>query len=209
VRGMVAYLLPLLGVPVGTLLAAGVYVMLVLMGILSHPGPGLGVQVVHVPTMVGSSGARLPINVPAVLPEAGIEVALVSIPFLAACCMFGLQRSTGSKGTIGSVVATVGIVGVIAGIIGLCAFKSGETISILGPVMAALSPATTTYSGVFVEYALVHTVDDPDTGLAYARMGLFIGSLVAAGVYVAVVYGLRANVVSSFDMTVRRLAGMA
>jgi hypothetical protein len=48
----------------------------------------------------------------------------------------------------------------------------------------------------------------PSAGLVSARLALVAGSVVAAGVYVAVVYGVHANMVRTFDMTVRKLAGV-
>jgi ABC-type transport system involved in multi-copper enzyme maturation permease subunit len=207
--GMVAYLLPLLAIPVGTLLIAGMYVMLVQLGLLNHPLPGSkdlasGVMVMYKPP--GGGAAVSAMSIPAVLPEAGIVLAIVSVPFIAACCMLGLQRSLSSKGTIGSVVATVAIVGVAAGVIGLCAYNAGTKIPTVGPVVAAATPLTAVYGGVYAEDALSNTITGT-TGLQAARVALFIGALIAAGLYVAVVYGLRASIVHNFDMTVRRLAG--
>jgi hypothetical protein len=46
-------------------------------------------------------------------------------------------------------------------------------------------------------------------GLPTARVGLFIGAIVAAGIHLAVVYGIHAHMVRTFDMTVRKLAGTA
>ncbi len=208
-RGMVAYLLPLLAVPVGTLLIAGFYVMLVQLGVLNHPLPGSkdmasGVMVSYKPA--GSGAAVAGIWIPAVLPEAGIVLGMVCIPFIAACCMLGLQQSLNSKGTIGSVVKTVAIVGVAAGVIGLCAYNAGSKIPTLGPVVAAATPLTATLGGVYPEDALSNTITGTP-GLQVARVSLFIGALIAGGLYIALVYGLRASIVHHFDMTVRRLAG--
>src|SRR6185369_8663662 len=105
-----------------------------------------GVTIMYKPP--GSGGAVSAVPVPAVLPEAGIVLAIISIPFIAACCMAGVQKSTGSKGTIGSVVGTVAIVGVVAGVIGLCAFKAGTNIPTVGPAASALTPLTATYSSI-------------------------------------------------------------
>ncbi len=208
-RGMVAYLLPLLAVPVGTLLIAGLYVMLVQIGLLNHPLPGSkdlasGVYAMYKPP--GSGGAVTSVSIPAVLPEAGIVLAIISVPFIAACCMLGLQRSLGMKGTIGSVVATVAIVGIAAGVIGLCSYNAGSKIPALGPVVVAGTPLTAAYGGVYAEDAMTGTITGT-SGLQQARVALFIGALIMGGLYIAVVYGLRASIVHHFDMTVRRLAG--
>ena len=200
-RGMVAYLLPLLAVPVGTLLVAGLYVGLVTAGILSRTG---GATVGF--TMIKQT-PPVTVQIPAILPEAGLVVAIVAVPFIAACVMVGLQWSLKSKGSIGSVVSTVGIVGVVAGVIGLCAWKAGSDLPAIGPAVAALSPASAVFASVYPEIGMGKTVEDQE--LAVARIGLIIGSLIAAGLAIAIVYGLRANMVHTFDMTVRRLAGAA
>lgn len=200
-RGMVAYLLPLIAVPVGTLLLAGLYVLLVQIGALSREG---GVIYDH-PVVGGQTGLFIPI--PAILPEAALIVGVVMVPFIAFCVMVGMQWSLKSKGSLSAVVATVGVVGVVGGIVGLCAYKSGTDFQFVGSAIAALSPITAISATIYPETALASTVNG--FGLASARIGLLIGCGIAAMAYLAVVYGLRANMVHNFDMTVRRLAGVA
>jgi ABC-type transport system involved in multi-copper enzyme maturation permease subunit len=204
VRGMVAYLLPLLAVPVGTLAIAGLYVGAGLAGVVAPAG---GVTVPFaLPTAMGQ--APVTVAVPAVLPEAGLLLAVVAVPFVAFCCMIGLRWSLKSKGTISSVVATVGIVGVVALVTGLCAYTSGSGLSVIGPAVTPLSPGVLVYAGVFAEGGVYETMKDTGV-LTTARVGLAIGAVLAAGIYILVVAGLRADMVHSFDMTVRRLAGTA
>jgi hypothetical protein len=105
------------------------------------------------------------------------------------------------------VVQTVAIVGVVAGVAGLCMFNMGRGISMVGPVAAAGTPLTAAFGGVFVEDALTGTLNG--AGVQVTRVALFIGAMLWAGVYIAIVYGLRASMVHNFDMTVRRLAGTA
>lgn len=200
-RGMVAYLLPLIAVPVGTLLLSGLYVLIVQAGILSREG---GVIYNH-QVLGGQTGVFMPI--PAILPESALIVAVVMVPFIAFCVMVGMQWSLKSKGSLSAVVATVGIVGVVGGIVGLCAYKSGTDFQFVGAAIAALSPVTAVTATIYPETALASTVNG--YGLASARIGLLIGCGIAAMAYLAVVYGLRANMVHNFDMTVRRLAGVA
>jgi ABC-type Na+ efflux pump permease subunit len=198
-RGMVAYLLPLLGVPLGTLLIAGLYVMIVDLEIIERPGG------VSVPYTV--PGGALTFPVPGVLPEAGIVATIVTVPFIAFCVMVGVHWSLKSKGSLGAVVATVGIVGAAAGVIGLCAFAAGAQVPVAGPVLAALSPAAAIFAGVQPEDALTGTLNEQ--GLGNARLTLAIGAVLAAGLWIGVVYALRAGMTHNFDMTVRRLAGTA
>lgn len=192
-RGLIAYLLPLLSVPVGTLLIAGAYVL--------TDGLGRGGVTVSVPF------STTPTDVPLVLPESGVLAGLVLLPFTAFCVMIGLHWSLKSKGTIGSVVATVGVVGVIAGIVGLCGLYSGSDIEFIGPAVAAASPATLFYATVVPESAMENTVLSGSVGVTGARVSLAIGAVVAAGIHAGIVFGVRASMVRGFDFTVRKLAG--
>jgi len=201
-RGMVAYLLPLLAVPIGTLLIAGLYVGLVMGGMMTRAG---GVMVNPVGMAVASGTAPL---MPALLPELGLLAALVMVPFAAVCCMIGLQWSLKSKGSIGSVVWTVVIVGIFATVVGFCSTAAGLSIPYIGPVLAALSPGSLVYAGIMPESGLEESIRTTG-GLGPARFGLAVGAAISAGIMILVVYGLRASLVHNFDMTVRKLAGTA
>ncbi len=194
-RGIIAYLLPLIAVPLGTLGFAGAYVGLVDAGVLAREG---GVTV----TSVTPSGA---LTLPAIMPESIVVATIVTIPFMAFCVMVGTSWSLKSKASLGAVVATVGVVGVTAGILGLCAHSAGQDVEVLGPGMATLSPLTTILALVLPEDALNATLTG--SGLAAARVGLFFGALISAALHIAVVYGIRAHMLRTFDFTVRKLAG--
>lgn len=196
-RGLMAYLLPLLAVPMGTLALAALYVVT----------GGLGREDGALVALTGAvSGGANRSMVPVLLPEAALIAPLVTIPFMTFCVIIGLQWSLRSKGTLASVVAAVGVVGVISGIVGLCAWKSGEGISVLGPVLSAFSPATLIFSCIKPGEALVETISNSNLGSA--RVSLIIGSAIAAAVYVGVVFGIHASMVKNFDMTVRKLSGV-
>lgn len=199
-RGLIAYLIPMLAIPIGTLALAGIYVATGALGMASGDGPSVTRQV-NLPTLT------TPVNVPLVLPEAGILAALVVVPFMAFVVMVGLQWSLKSKGTLASVVTTVGIVGAISGVVGLCAWQSGASVPMIGPVIAALSPASLLYACVRPAEALAETVGRQGT-LVGARASLAIGAVLAAIIYAGVVYGLHASMVRTFDFTVRKLAGV-
>lgn len=196
-RGMIAYLLPLLMVPIGTLGLAGLYVLGAQLELWTRTG---GVTVPFTPP-----GQTAAVDIPAVLPESILVLPLVAIPFTAFCVMVGLQWSLKSKGALGAVVATVGIVGVVAGTVGLCAYNAGGEITALGPVLGALSPATVVFSLIYAESGMYRTIDA--AGLGTARVALFIGAVLAAMLHLGIVYGMHANMVRTFDMTVRKLAG--
>lgn len=195
-RGLVAYLTPMMAVPVATLLIAGLYVLTGGMG-------GAGA------VSVSSTAAGLPaaVSAPLVLPEAGLLAAVLVAPFMAFCVMVGLQWSLKSKGTLGSVVGTVGVVGVVAGVVGLCGWGAGSDIAVLGPVLAGLSPASLVYALIHPVEGMRETISNGGADLTSPRIALMIGSVVGGLSYVGIVYGIHANMVRTFDFTVRRLAG--
>ncbi len=192
-RGLLAYLLPLLAVPLGTLLLAGLYV---LFDGFAHPH---GVSVLRT---VGAKNSPLPI----VLPEAGLLAPIVILPFMAFCVMLGLNQSLRSKGTIGSVVVTVGILGAVAGVMGLCSWQAGSGINVVGPIFAALSPASLVSACITPDEALASAVGA--NGLAQSRVVLALGCLLAAAMYFLICYGIHNHMVRTFDTTVRKLAGV-
>ncbi len=192
-RGLIAYLMPMLAVPLGTLMLASLYVL----------ADGLGRQGGIMLKAAFGTGS---ITVPAVLPEGAVLAPLVMVPFLAFCVMVGLHWSLKTKGTIASVVSAFGVVSAIAGVVGLCGLKSAAEIQILGPALAGLSPASLVYAIIEPENAMNQTI--ASSGLSQARIALAVGSLIAAALYIGVVSAIHTSLVRGFDMTVRRLAGM-
>lgn len=191
-RGLIAYLTPLMMIPLGTLAAAGLYVF----------ARGFGREGgVEISTVINQTQTSLPV----ILPEAALLTGLVVVPFMAFCVMVGLQWSLKSKGTLSSVVWTVGIVGAISTVIGLCGWNASDGVSVLGPILGALSPASYVQAVVAPEEMIRETM--ATTGIWTARMTLIIGACAAAALYAAVCYGIHSNMVRTFDMTVRKLAG--
>jgi len=190
--GIIAYLLPLTAVPVGTLVLAGVY------GLFAGTASTVAYS-------IPGSAPPVTVNLPVVLPESGLLAAMVMVPFLALCVIIGMQWSLKSKGTIGATMGAVAVVAVVGGTIGLCGFQAGRDLPVLGPVMAGLSPLSVVYASCFVEDGLNRTIIQSDARAA--RVGLFIGALVAAAAYAGLVFMIRSHMTRTFDMTVRRLAG--
>jgi len=187
-EGLVAYLLPLLAVPIVTLGIAGLHA-LVLAEPVSRPGTGGAV-----------------IETPVVLPEAGLLAAVTLIPFTAFCVMIGLQWSLKSKGTIGAVVATVGVVAVVGGVLSLCGWQATSSFEFVGPALAGLSPAPM-LSAIVTPYDAMYETIASDGGLFAARISLAIGATIGAAIYLGIVFAVRASLVRGFDFTVRKLAG--
>lgn len=208
-RGMLYYLLPMLAVPIATLIISGLYCTLGEYSILGTPARTTTTFTVAASgygSFGGGGTAAATLSTPLVLGEAGLTVALVCLPFIALCVMVGMSLSLRSKGTLGAVVSTVGIVALVGGVVGLCSWSAGGSLPVLGSVLAALSPASAIFSSIYIEEGLASTVQK--SGLAAARTGLFMGALISAGVHLAVVYGLRSAMTRNFDMTVRKLAGL-
>lgn len=187
-RGLVTYLLPLLAVPLGTLAAGCAYVAL---GGFGNP------QGTQAPISSGS--------IPILLPEAALAVPIAVVPFMAFCVMVGLHWSLKSRGTLGSVVGAIAVVGAVAGVAGLCGWNASGTFAYVGPVLAALSPASMVFGAAYPEAALDASIGNG--GPYAARLALFIGAAVSAGVHIALCYAIVSNMVRTFDMTVRKLAG--
>lgn len=196
-RGLVAYLLPLIAVPVFTLLVAGGYAM------VGGLGKGNLASYSHSPP-----GTSTTMQVPVVIPEAGLVLAVMLIPFIAFCVMIGLHWSLKSKGTLSAVVGTVAVVFITSGILGMCGWASASDMPVIGPALAALSPASLIDAMISPVARLDETINqNSGEGLGVARVSMAIGSLVSAGIYAAIVYAVLTAMVRNFDFTVRKLAG--
>ena len=102
-------------------------------------------------------------------------------------------------------MGTVLVVGAISGVVGLCGWQASAGLAGVGPVLGALSPAS--FIASFIQPYEHIGGSLTSLGVAQSRVALAIGAVVAAGVYAAVCYGIHSNMVRTFDMTVRKLAG--
>ena len=193
IRGLMAYLLPMLAVPLGTMAIASLYVLTGGLGRADHA----------IVTLAGLNG---PISAPVVLPEAALLGPIVVLPFTTFCVIIGLQWSLKSKSTIASVIGAVGVVSIISSVVGICAWRSGSDIPVLGAVLAAGSPATLIYATIKPVDALSESISGGD--IDQARVALVIGAALAAAGYAAIVYGIHTSMVKNFDFTVRKIAGI-
>lgn len=193
-RGLIGFLGPLLAVPVATVALASLYV---LVGGLGRQG---GV------TLPATFGTSPPSPVPVLMPEAGLLLPIVVVPFVAFCVMIGLQWSLKSRGTIASVVATVGVFGVTAGVIGVCGWQAAQSINFVGPALSGLNPVTLLFSLANPSSAFSDSVQSV-SDLPQARVSVAIGAVASVAVYVGIVMGMRSSMTRTFDMTTRKLAG--
>jgi len=191
-RGLIQYLLPLMAVPTGTMGLLAVYVL------ADGFGRSGGVMVTT------SLGATQTVTLPMVLPEGAIALPLVLAPFTAFCVMIGLHWSIKSKGTIGSVVGAVLIAGLFAGVLGLCGIGAGRNLPYVGALITAANPVNLLWAVVYPASTIEKSLM---TSVAAGRTWMLMGSVLAAVVYAAVVYGMHTNMTRGFMMTVRKLAG--
>jgi ABC-type transport system involved in multi-copper enzyme maturation permease subunit len=192
-KGLVQYLLPMIAVPVITLLILSLYVM--------TNGFGKG-NVILKDVPLGSTADKA--NLPLILPEGALALPIVLVAFVAFCVMVGLHWSIRSKGTISSVVSAVFVVLAVMGIVSGCGLLVGGSLDVIGGVVSTFSP-------VSLLFAIVH----PDTTIPSAlqtsvmggRVSVMVGAFITAAVYAIVVYGMHNNQKRTFMMTVRKLAG--
>lgn len=186
-RGLVLYLLPMLLVPVITMLIAGAYCLV-------NP------EATSVSTSVGTNTFLVPV----VSLTSAIAMLILFPPFIAFSVMIGLQWSIRSKGTISSIIAAVMIMLVVVGVIGLCGTASGQGIPYLGAIISSASPFNLIFAAFMPGSAIPSTLQE-----ARASYGLTLlsGAAIAGLIYVGIVLGMHASMKKSFMMTVRRLAG--
>lgn len=197
-RGLVQFLLPMMLVPVLTMVVLAIY--------MGTDGFGHG----NVISTDINPRSQSTFRLPAILPEGALALPVMFIPFVAFCVMVGLHWSIRSKGTIGSVIAAVAVVLAVAGVLGMCAYPAGKNASWLGGALAGFSPVNLVYALVYPAQAIpsaLETGGGGSGGVVGGRVSLVVGAFLAAVVYSALVYAMYVNMKNSFMMTVRKLAG--
>lgn len=195
-RGIVSFLLPMIAVPVATMLIFSIYILM----------DGLAIKG---GVMLTVSPYTDKITIPFMLPEGVIVLPFVLVPFTAFCVMVGLNWSLKCKSTISSVITAVSIVVAVVGVISLCGFQGGNHIGFIGVIVSTLSPLTAIWSLVYPEKVIPQALSDMP--LPAVRIIIIIASICTATVYTFVVYGMHKAMLGTngknFDMTVRKLAG--
>ncbi len=195
-RGLVQFLLPMILVPVLTMLVLAIYI--------GSNGFGAG----NVMSADSHPDRSVTFQLPAVLPEGAIALPVMLVPFVAFCVMVGLHWSIRSKGTITSVVAAVAVVLAVAGVLSMCAIPAGHGASWLGGALASFTPVNLVFALVYPASTIPSALDTgAGTSTVGGRASLVVGAFLAAIVYSALVYAMFVNMKNSFMMTVRRLAG--
>lgn len=193
-RGLVSFLSLMIAVPVLTVIGVSGYALV---------GSLLGWSPATFTYHDLVNGGSFPDNA-LVIPEAGLWLALMLVPFVAVCVASGMAWSLKAKGVLGAVVPTVGIIGVVVLVMGLCGWSGFGTTALVGPIVNGFSPATNTAM-------LINPWERVDgfagDGELFGRVSLGVAALIAATGYSVIVYALITGMVKGFDQTVRKLSG--
>lgn len=196
-RGLVRFLSVMIAVPVVTLIGVSVYVLV---------GQSRGwpqAEFTYHTTNIYSGAVSIP-DLPLILPEVGLWLALMLVPFVALCVAAGMFWSLQAKSVLGAVVPTVGIMGAVVLVLGLCGGSPFGSTTLLGPVVNGFSPATN--AAMLIDpWARVEGF--AGDGELFGRTSLGIAAVFAAAGYSTVVYALIIGMVKGFDQTVRKLSG--
>ena len=191
-RGLLRYLLPMMALPIISMLIIACYVMF--LGSMDHVRQ----------TQVMSNAME--IDMPLVMPAACIAFSLMFIPFVAFCVMVGLHWSIRSKGTIGSIAAAMIILLILLGILGACGGVAGANIPIIGAALMTLNPGNLILSIVDPSEWLNASWKSDSSGSTINLM-LVIGGIVSAAIYLGIAWTMHRSMSRTFMMTVRRLSG--
>ncbi|MCH7700738.1 MAG: ABC transporter permease subunit [Planctomycetes bacterium] len=178
-RGLVSFSLPMIAVPVGTVLLFGVC------GVLR------GAKEVVVPV------------------EAGLEVGASMVMFSAFTCLIGMRFSLHARKTVQAVMVSVTVLilcfAVTSAFINYALVASIGRGG--GAMFGPLAPYTA-ITTLLDHHALFDTPGAFSAGASSARVFSFLGTLMAGGLYAVIGYSaLYQPMVRGFDMTIRRQSG--
>ncbi len=175
-RGLIAYTLPILMVPLGSLLLF------------------VGYDLV----MLGRNTERV------VHAEGVIELAGILLVYTALACVVGLQTSLKSKKTVRAVLVTVGVLTIAGVLLFVIVDEIVSSVSEIGPGIAPFTPFTAVKALINGQGDRGHSgYSFADRGSR--RWMMFIGSAAAVAFYsLVVVFPMYKSLVRNFDMTVRK-----
>ena len=183
-RGLVSFVLPLILVPVASVLVFVVYDVFRRVGYWDNPG-------FHW----------------IVLPEALVLMPAMLIIVAAFGAIVGMQMSLRCRTTVVAVMSSVGTVVGLCAALGWCGYQVlGSNGNETGLVLGSFSPFTIMmllvdpylYAGSL--FGTGPSAEDTTT----PRMIMFFFTLIAVGAYTAVVWSMYRSMVKNFDMTIRR-----
>ncbi len=180
--GLVSFMLPLVLVPA---VSAGLFVLVDAFVWLVKSDP-------HVEWLV--------------LPESVLALPLVLTVVVAFATIVGMQMSLRNKTTVRSVMSSLGIVIGVMAMLGWCGMTALDSdVGAIAQVASAFSPLGVVAGMIYPDRfgGTVWTNNDP-ADIFNARITLLVFSIVATGIYVAVIWGMYKTMVKNFDMTIRR-----
>ena len=181
-RGLVSFVLPLVAVPVVSVL---IFVLYDLFRLATE-------QTTTFQWMV--------------FPESVLILPGMLIIVAAFASILGMQMSLRCRTTVRAVMSSVGIVVGICAVLGWCGYAAiGNRMHTIDLIVGGFSPFTLltilvdpyTYGGRVFE-------SGHEDGVATARMFILFASWAATGVYALVVWTMYKSMVKNFDMTIRR-----
>ena len=182
-RGLVYFVLPLLAVPAASVLLFVLYD-------LFRFNAG------------GDDAARW-----VAFPETVLLMPAMLVIVVAFAAILGMQMSLRLRTTVLAVMSSVGIVVGICGLLGWCGFEllgSRESGGGVALFVGSFSPFTLLTMLINPWDFAEHAFNDKDADTGGNRLTIAISTLVAVGVYTAVVWAMYKSMVKNFDMTIRR-----
>lgn len=173
-RGLISFTLPLLAVPVATVLTAALRDLFV--------------------------GSKIPL----VYFDCALLLPILLVVYSAFACMLGLYMSLRCTRSVQAVLTSVGILLGTAFGLGICGFAFLENagvisalvspVTIVPSIVALINPAGIEKSSMF----------SGGPAIASTRWMLAVGVVIAAGLYSAIVAGIYKTMKRDFDMTLRK-----
>lgn len=183
-RGLVAFVLPLVAVPV-----ASVFLFVLF-------------------DTVRTLGESDPNQKWVVFPEAVIVLPATLIIVSAFAAIVGMQMSLRMRTTVRAVMASVSIVLGACGLLGFCGFQilsnSSRGAQTIGLILGSFSPFTVMTLLIDPYTMAGNTFTGSPAEATQGRLIVFAFSLAATAAYSGVVYAMYVSMVKNFDMTIRR-----
>ena len=144
---------------------------------------------------------------PAAYVEAGLELGVLLVIFTAFACMLGMDRSLKTKKTVQAVMMSVGLLVGICLAAHLIWGKIIDEAGAFGAMLGPFTPSTAVRTLVNPTSLFNGDAKELATHVAEVRMMGLTGSVFAAAVVAAIVAGMYKGMVRNFDMIVRKQSG--
>ncbi|MCA9243159.1 MAG: ABC transporter permease subunit [Phycisphaerales bacterium] len=137
-------------------------------------------------------------------PEAVVLTPLLILAFCSLSAMIGLQFSLASRKTVQAVMISTSIVLIGSGALFACAFALGGGGEMIRSIVYPFTPISAIQILIDHRSAFEDGMSSSGRAIAQVRITRTITALIALGLYIAITLTLYANMVRSFDMTVRK-----